>query len=76
MFLIKNYCPKLSLDIVQVRTRVICYMWYEFLEEINVIRSAVGTAVGRYYLALNKGRSYRDFMLANEGRKEQGLGQV
>lgn len=45
-------------------------MWYEFLEEINVIRSAVGTAVGRYYLVLNKSRSYRDFMLVNEGRKE------
>lgn len=45
---IKNYCPKLSLDIVQVRTRVICYMWYEFLGEINISRSVGGPAVGRY----------------------------
>lgn len=36
-----------------------------------MIRSAVGTAVGRYYLALNKGRSYRDFMLANEGGRSR-----
>lgn len=56
---IKNYCPKLSLDIVQVRTRVICCMCHEFLEEINVTRSVGGTAVGRYYLALNKGSLQR-----------------
>lgn len=35
-------------------------------------RSVSGITVARYYLALNKSRSSREFVLINEGKEEQG----